>query len=80
MKNTITGFVGAFVLAGLVFVGKVAYEDHKVVAQLKVLTTEVAKANGQSVTATDVVSALVEERLAQIKAAQAEAKAKASKP
>jgi hypothetical protein len=71
------GFVLAFVLAGVVFVGKAAYDDHKVVSTLSVLATEIGKQDGKPVTATDVVAALVQERLEQIKGAQAIAKAQA---
>jgi alpha-D-ribose 1-methylphosphonate 5-triphosphate synthase subunit PhnG len=72
VKQIVFGFLGAVVFAGAVFVGYVAYQDHKVVKTLSILAAEIGEANGQKVTATDVVAALVNERIQQIQAAKAQ--------
>lgn len=75
MKNIVFGFVLAVSVAGVGFVGKVAYDDHKVVKAVSVLATEIGHNDGHAVTATDVVAQLVQERIDQIQRAQAQVKA-----
>lgn len=71
MKQIVIGFVSAVIAALVGFGVYTACEDHKVVKTLSVLATEIGEAKGQKLTATDVVVALVDERIKQLQAAHA---------
>jgi hypothetical protein len=76
MKNIVLGFVCSIVLALASFGGNVAYRDHQIVKQLAILTQGIGSdSTGRRFTGVDIVAALVDERIEQLKQAQAAANA-----